>query len=132
MAFPLDGHFSTRKGSVRLLFNLPKKGACGNKNSIHGPMNAKNSYPLNSLLGAAGKRFLQHAPFAAAPTGEGQCRGVSPRALGPPQPPPHVWEGIAGTTQAVRRGARLKDTAHRAGVRGQHRMGEEGRHWCAG
>lgn len=73
VAFPLDGHFSACKGSVRLLFNLPKKGACGNKNSIQGPMNAENSYPLNSLLGAAGKRFLQHAPFAATPTGEGQC-----------------------------------------------------------
>ena len=73
VALPLDGHFSARKGSVRLLFNLPKKGTCGNENSIQGPMNTENSYPLNSLLGAAGKRSLQHAPFAATPTGEGQC-----------------------------------------------------------
>lgn len=73
MALPLDGHLSAREGSVRLLFDLPEKGACGDENSIHGPMDTENSYLLSSLLGAAGKRFLQRAPFAATPAGEGQC-----------------------------------------------------------
>mgnify|MGYP000014562548 CR=1 FL=1 len=63
VALPLDGHFSARKGSVRLLFNLPKKGACGNKNSIQGPMNTENAYPAKLPSGCCGQAISPTCPL---------------------------------------------------------------------
>lgn len=79
---PPDGHFPTSESSVRFLFDLPEKGACGNRDSSHDPKNIGNFTQKNFILGATGGRFLTH-PLASAPVEK------SPQHPGlKPWPPP--------------------------------------------